>query len=122
MDGFTSDDNVIVIAATNRPQDIDAALRRPGRFDWEINFPLPNYLDRVSILKTSGKKLSTQGNLPYEWISRNTETWTAADLTAIWSEAALLAVSDNKRSVILSEDFIGGYERVLAQKRKILQR
>lgn len=41
MDGFASDDNVVVIAATNRPQDIDAALRRPGRFDWEIHFPLP---------------------------------------------------------------------------------
>ena len=42
MDGFTSDSNIVVIAATNRPQDIDAALRRPGRFDWEIDFPLPN--------------------------------------------------------------------------------
>ncbi|MBK7181192.1 MAG: 26S protease regulatory subunit [Chloroflexi bacterium] len=61
MDGFTADENVVVIAATNRPQDIDVALRRPGRFDWEINFPLPNEQDRELILQSSSRLLSIGG-------------------------------------------------------------
>lgn len=111
MDGFTSDDNVIVIAATNRPQDIDSALRRPGRFDWEIHFPMPDVEDRELILKASANHISTKGNLPHEWVSQNTESWSAAELAAIWTEASLLAVVDN-RSYIITEDYIGGFERV----------
>lgn len=118
MDGFTPNDNVIVIAATNRPQDIDIALRRPGRFDWEVHFSLPDIKDREDILeKTSrGKALGEQ--LPYRFIAHSTDGWSAADLTAIWTEAALLAVKDN-RPVILAEDFIGGFERVRAQRQRI---
>lgn len=52
MDGFNANDNIVVIAATNRPQDIDAALLRPGRFDWEIAFPPPNRQDREAILRS----------------------------------------------------------------------
>jgi transitional endoplasmic reticulum ATPase len=115
MDGFNSDDNVIVIATTNRPQDIDAALRRPGRFDWEIKFPLPDKFDREQILKSSARKLSIIGDLSHEWVAQNTKSWSAAELTAIWSEAALLAVEDNRQNII-NEDFIGGYERVSAQR------
>jgi len=117
MDGFTSNDNIVVIAATNRPQDIDAALRRPGRFDWEVNFPLPDRHDREAILRASARKLSTSGNLPHGRVAKNTESWSAAELAAIWSEAALLAVTD-RRSVIISEDYIGGFERVHAQRRR----
>jgi transitional endoplasmic reticulum ATPase len=120
MDGFTIDNNVIVIAATNRPQDIDPALRRPGRLDWEINFPLPNRLNRELILKASAKHIIIEDNLPHDWISRNTEGWSAADLTAIWSEAALLAASDD-RAEIITEDYIGGFERVNTQKRQTKQ-
>lgn len=117
MDGFASDDNVVVIAATNRPQDIDAALRRPGRFDWEISFPLPNRCDRELILRASARRLSIYEPLPHRWISMRTESWSAADLAAIWSEAALLAVADG-RSMIMVEDYVGGFERVSAQKRR----
>lgn len=115
MDGFTSTDNVIVIAATNRPQDIDAALRRPGRFDWEVKFSLPDYHDREAILRASAQHLSTSGYLPHEWVAQNTELWSAAELAAIWSEAALLAVVDG-RSEIITEDYVGGFERVSAQR------
>jgi transitional endoplasmic reticulum ATPase len=118
MDGFTPDNNVVVIAATNRPQDIDAALRRPGRFDWEINFPLPDRRDRELILQSSARRLSTSENLSHEWVSQNTKSWSAAELAAIWSEAALLAVADG-RSKIMAEDYIGGFERVAAQRRRV---
>jgi len=118
MDGFTADENVVVIAATNRPQDIDVALRRPGRFDWEINFPLPNEQDRELILQSSSRLLSIGGELPHKWMAKKTEGWSGADLAAIWIEAALIAVRDG-REVILTEDYVGGFERVSAQKRQI---
>ena len=115
MDGFTKNDNVIVIATTNRPQDIDAALRRPGRFDWEVNFPLPTGSDRELILQVSARKLETKGSLPHAWIAQKTDSWSAAELAAIWSEAALLAATD-EREAIIAEDYVGGYERVSNQK------
>ena len=118
MDGFTSDQNVVVIAATNRPQDIDIALRRPGRFDWEIEFPLPDRHDREQILTIAAAKLATRGELPYALIAERTDGWTAAELTAIWSEAALLAVTDG-RATVVREDFIGGYLRAGANRLRI---
>ena len=120
MDGFTAENNVVVIATSNRPQDIDTALRRPGRFDWEINFPLPNRHDRELILQASAKHLSTYGTLPHVWVAQNTESWSAADLAAIWSEAGLLAAADY-RSVIITEDYVGGFERVSAQRRQVVK-
>lgn len=118
MDGFTSNDNVIVIAATNRPQDIDVALRRPGRFDWEVNFPSPDTFDREDILRKTSRNKRILEPLPYTFIAHKTEGWSAAELAAIWSEAALLAVKDG-RSVIIDEDCIGGFERVLRQRQRV---
>ena len=115
MDGFTSDTNVIIIAATNRPQDLDFALRRPGRFDWEIVFPHPNVDDRIDILRKTGKHLHVKHPLPHELIAEVSEGWSGAELTQIWSEAALLAVEDF-RSQIQEEDYLGGYE-IVAQYR-----
>lgn len=111
MDGFAADTHVVVIAATNRPQDLDSALRRPGRFDWEIEFPYPNQLDREDILRKAVRPLSTEGPLPHESIAQRSHGWSGAELAAIWSEAALLAVKDN-RLTIREEDYIGGFERV----------
>lgn len=111
MDGFSADTNVVVIAATNRPQDLDLALRRPGRFDWEIEFPYPNELDREDILRKTARPLRTEGALPHESIAKRSHGWSGADLAAIWSEAALLAVKDN-RLTIREEDYMGGFERV----------
>ncbi|MDP9477994.1 MAG: AAA family ATPase, partial [Actinomycetota bacterium] len=115
MDGFGADDNVVVIAATNRPQDIDAALRRPGRFDWEIHFPLPDRTDREEILQKGAVRLSTRGVLPHAIVADRTEEWSAAELSAIWSEAALIAASEG-RSAIRDEDYVGGFERVADQR------
>lgn len=118
MDGFTSDTNVVVIATTNRPQDLDLALRRPGRFDWEIEFPLPTRDDREDILSKSASQLRTGESLPHKVIAGKTDGWSAADITAIWSEAALLAVEDN-RDRILTEDYVGGFERVAKQRLRV---
>ncbi len=117
MDGFTPNDNVIVIAATNRPQDIDVALRRPGRFDWEVHFPSPDKFDREDILRKTSRNKAISEPLPYAFIAHSTEGWSAAELAAIWSEAALLAVKDG-RAVIVAEDCIGGFERVSAQRQR----
>ena len=111
MDGFASNANVIVIAATNRPQDLDVALRRPGRFDWVIHFPYPDQDDREDILVKTARPLLTRGRLPHRDIAIRSQGWSAAELAAIWSEAALLVVQDD-RSEISEEDYIGGFERV----------
>lgn len=115
MDGFTPSGNVIVIAATNRPQDLDVALRRPGRFDVEIEFPYPNERDREDILRKTARKLCTNGPLPHGDVAKRSEGWSAADLAQIWSEAALLAVGDS-RLEIREEDYLGGFERVFRNR------
>lgn len=115
MDGFDGDDNVVVIAATNRPDDIEPALRRPGRFDWEIEFPPPGQNDRLRILQTTAAKLMTEGDLPYDEVASLTKRWSPADLSAIWSDAALLAVMDGRRA-IMAEDCWAGFERVAARR------
>ena len=111
MDGFKPETNVVVIAATNRPQDLDVALRRPGRFDWEIAFPYPGESDREDILAKTARRLRTKDPLPHGVIAGMSAGWSAAELAHIWSEAALLAVEDN-RCQICEEDYIGGFERV----------
>lgn len=116
MDGFANDANVVVIAATNRPNDIDDALRRPGRFDWEIAFPMPNQSDREAILTKASSGLRTTGDLSHALFAGKTEGWSAAELTAIWTEAAHLAVQDD-RDVIVDEDYAGGYEQVASAPR-----
>lgn len=120
MDGFKTDTNIVVIATTNRPQDIDYALRRPGRFDWEINFPLPSREDRKLILQASARRLRTFDPLPHEEIANRTESWTAAELTAIWTEAAMLAAID-ERNIIIPEDYIGGFEAVQNQRHRAIR-
>lgn len=114
MDGFTRADNVVVIAATNRPQDVDVALLRPGRFDWEIKFPYPAVEDRNAILRTSQRRHRVRGELPHSFVATRSEGWTGAELAAIWTEAALLAVTD-ERDAISAEDFVGGFQRVAVQ-------
>ena len=117
MDGFSPNKNVVVIAATNRPQDLDQAIRRPGRFDWEIEFPFPNERDREDILRRTARDLKVAEPIPYEDMARMSDGWSGADLTAIWKEAALFAVGDNRTS-ICSEDCVGGLERVSRQLNK----
>jgi transitional endoplasmic reticulum ATPase len=110
MDGFTQYDNVVVLAATNRIEDIDTALRRPGRFDWELRFPHPQHQDRVDILEKTAKGISVAADLPYEDIAGRTDGWTGADLAAIWREAVLVAAVE-AREVVTAEDLYIGHER-----------
>jgi transitional endoplasmic reticulum ATPase len=111
MDGFESNANVIVIAATNRRDAIDEALLRPGRFDWEIEFRMPGADDRLPILERAGNSVATRGVLPLALIAGLTDGWSAAELALVWSEAALLAAVDDREAVV-GEDLLGGYERV----------
>ena len=120
MDGFTPDNNVVVIAATNRPQDLDIALRRPGRFDWEIEFPYPDEDDRLDILLKTARRLSTSDPLPHAEIAAMSAGWSAAELAHIWKEAALLAVQD-RRDKIFEEDYVGGFERVSRYRLRLRQ-
>lgn len=115
MDGFEPDENLIVLATTNRPGDIDEALRRPGRLDWEIEFPYPSLEGRLDILQKSAHGKEAHPRLPFELVAAHSVGWSGAELVAIWTEAALLAVSDG-RDQILGEDFLGGWERVAAQR------
>jgi transitional endoplasmic reticulum ATPase len=112
LDGFESSaGEVIVIAATNRVDDIDEALLRPGRFDWEIEFGLPTVADRYEILNVGSRRVNTVGDLPLEEIAQLSEGWSAARLTSIWTEAALFAASD-RRGAIADEDLAQAFERV----------
>ncbi|MCW2984210.1 MAG: ATP-binding protein [Conexibacter sp.] len=115
MDGFTRTQNVVVIATTNRRDDIDPALLRPGRFDWEVQFSLPNERAREQLLIAEAQRLSVAGDLPHGVIAGRTAGWSPADLAVIWKEAALLAVKDG-RSVISAEDYLGAYQRRARQR------
>lgn len=118
MDGFRPDANVVVIATTNRPQDIDPALRRPGRFDWEIEFPYPNENDRLEILNVTASRLKVSDRIDHSKMAQATEGWSAAELSAIFSEAALMAVND-RRAEIIYEDYWGGFDRVSVQRNRV---
>ncbi|MFN7128646.1 MAG: AAA family ATPase [Brevundimonas sp.] len=114
MDGFDSEDRgVLVIAATNRPEDLDPAVTRPGRFDWVIEFGLPTLADRIDILSAGSRGLKTEGDLPIVDVAVMTAGWSAADLNAVWREAALLAVGD-RRDLIAAEDVALACERISA--------
>lgn len=118
MDGFDDKGkSVIVIGATNRVDALDPALTRPGRFDWEIEFGMPTLQDRYEILQVRSRQLKTLGDLPIEDVATLTEGWSAADLTAIWTEAALVAAGD-KRSAISGEDMAAAFERVASKPRR----
>ncbi|MGB7449787.1 MAG: ATP-binding protein [Ornithinimicrobium sp.] len=112
LDGFDREgSNVVVLAATNRIDDVDDALLRPGRFDWEIPFGLPTFEDRLEILQVSSRNLRTDQALPLDEIARLTEGWPPARLTSIWTEAALVAAGDG-RPQIADEDLLIALERV----------
>lgn len=112
MDGFDeSSGNIIVIAATNRIDDIDVALRRPGRFDWEITFGMPTADDRLEILQASMRGLAIDGELPIEEIASMTEGWSAARISSLWTESALLAAADSRDS-ICDEDLVLAFSQI----------
>ncbi len=103
MDGFDTNDQVIVIAATNRADILDHALTRPGRFDRQIFVPLPDLKGRVEILQVHAKKVKLGPNVNLERVARGTPMFSGADLAAIINEAALAATMANKDYVEMDD-------------------
>jgi len=99
MDGFDTNDQVIVIAATNRSDVLDPALTRPGRFDRQVYVPLPDIKGRYDILKVHAKKVKLGANVDLMKLARQTPTFSGADLAAIINEAALMATMGNKEAI-----------------------
>ncbi len=99
MDGFTSDDKVIVMAATNRADVLDPALLRPGRFDRRINVDLPDINGREAILKVHVKNVKLAEDVDLSVVARGTPTFSGAELENIVNEAALIAAFEDKDSV-----------------------
>lgn len=103
MDGFEGGEGVIVIAATNRPDVLDPALLRPGRFDRQVVVPLPDIRGREAILKVHLKKVASDDSVKPEVIARGTPGFSGADLANLVNEAALLAARANKKIVSMRE-------------------
>ena len=103
MDGFDTNEGVIIIAATNRPDVLDPALLRPGRFDRQVVVGLPDIIGREKVLKVHAKKIKMAPDVNLRTVARGTPGFSGADLANIVNEAALLAARKNKRLVTLTE-------------------
>jgi cell division protease FtsH len=101
MDGFEGNEGVIVIAATNRPDVLDPALLRPGRFDRQVTVGLPDVIGREQILNVHLKKVPTDDSVEIKYIARGTPGFSGADLANLINEAALLAARQDKSSVTM---------------------
>ena len=112
MDGFERDSNVIVMAATNRPDILDPALLRPGRFDRRVVLDIPDIKDREEILKIHAKGKPLEKNVDLRIIAVRTPGFAGADLANLMNEAAILAARNNKKE-ISQLDFINSIEKVM---------
>lgn len=112
MDGFETTEGVILIAATNRPDVLDPALLRPGRFDRQIVVGRPDVRGRIEILKVHTKKIPMSSDVELETIARGTPGFSGAELANLVNEAALYAARINKKSVEMS-DFEAAKDKVL---------
>ena len=113
MDGFETNTNIIVVAATNRPDILDPALLRPGRFDRRVTLDLPDVKGRQAILKVhaAGKPLAPEVTL--DTLAKETPGFSGADLSNLVNEAAILAARQNKKSIFMAE-FEEAVERIIA--------
>ena len=112
MDGFESNEGVILIAATNRPDVLDPALLRPGRFDRRVVVPRPDVGGREGILKVHTKKIPLSEDVEITVLARGTPGFSGADLANLVNEAALLAARQNRKQVIMA-DFESAKDKVL---------
>ena len=112
MDGFERDSNVIVLAATNRPDILDRALLRPGRFDRRVILDLPDIKDREDILKIHAKDKPLAKNVDLRKVAVRTPGFSGADLANLMNESAILAARNN-RKIIFSEDLYDSIEKIL---------
>ena len=121
MDGFEGNEGVIVMAATNRPDVLDPALLRPGRFDRQVVVPLPDIRGREQILKVHMRKVPTGDDVNSNVIARGTPGFSGADLANLVNEAALFAARANKRTVTM-EDFEKAKDKVMmgAERRSMV--
>ncbi len=103
MDGFEANEGIILIAATNRPDVLDPALMRPGRFDRQVVVPNPDVNGREKILKVHARKVPLAPNVDLQVLARGTPGFSGADLMNLVNEAALLAARRNKRLVTMAE-------------------
>jgi len=103
MDGFDTQDGIIIIAATNRPDVLDPALLRPGRFDRQIVVSLPDVRGREAILKVHARNVKLDPSVTLSVIARGTPGYSGADLANLLNEAALLAARTNKKSIGMAE-------------------
>ena len=117
MDGFGSHDGIIVIAATNRPDILDPALLRPGRFDRQITVNYPDLKGREEILKVHSRKKPLESSVDLAEVARSTVGFTGADLANLLNEAALLAARRNK-SLIGKDDISDAYLRIITGPQK----
>lgn len=111
LDGFNPQSGVIVMAATNRPDTLDPALLRPGRFDRQIVVTLPDIIGREGILKVHTREIKLDKNIDFKRIAQQTVYFSGADLANVCNEAALLAARKNKDNVGIDE-FLAAVERV----------
>ena len=103
MDGFGENEGIIIIAATNRPDVLDPALLRPGRFDRQVTVSLPDVKGREEILKVHAENKKFTNGLTLEYLAKRTPGFSGADLENLLNEAALLAVRRNKEAITMSE-------------------
>ena len=127
MDGFEGNNGVIILAATNRPESLDPALTRPGRFDRRVPVELPDLKGREEILKVHAKKVAMDENVDYSKVARMASGASGAELANIVNEAALRAVRDGRETVTQAdmeesiETVIAGYQKknaILTDKEK----
>ncbi len=127
MDGFEGNNGVVILAATNRPESLDPALTRPGRFDRRVPVELPDLKGREEILKVHAKKIKIAGNVDYTQVARMASGASGAELANIVNEAALKAVREGRSTVTQSdleesiEVVIAGYQKknaILTDKEK----
>ena len=122
MDGFGTNSNVIVLAATNRADVLDKALMRAGRFDRQIYVDLPDLNERKEIFQVHLKPLKTIKSLDYDFLAKQTPGFSGADIANVCNEAALIAARKNKKSVG-KQDFLDAVDRIvggLEKKNKII--
>ena len=121
MDGFDTQEGIILVAATNRPDVLDPALLRPGRFDRQVVVPNPDILGREAILKVHIKKISIAPDVDIRTIARGTPGFSGADLANIVNESALLAARKNKK-IVTMVDFEEAKDKVMmgAERRSLV--
>ena len=121
MDGFDTNEGVIIIAATNRPDVLDPALLRPGRFDRQVVVSNPDIIGREKILKVHAKNISMSPDVNLRTVARGTPGFSGADLANLVNEAALLAARKNKR-IVTSQEFEEAKDKVMmgAERRSMV--